>query len=256
MTRHDLNEVFARTSFLQGSNAVYLAQLHARYEEDPGSVDPDWRAFFSSLEDSRDSVLAEARGPSWAPGPESATLPTRPQDALSQREALAAARDTLAARMLIRNYRTRGHLAANLDPLELVGNREHAELKPETYGFEASDYDRPIYIGGVFGLEFATLREILAILERTYSGHIGVEYMHISDPEQRAWIQERIEGREVGFTAEGKTAILKKLIEAESFERFIDVKYTGTKRFGLDGAESMVPALEQIIKRCGQLGVS
>jgi 2-oxoglutarate dehydrogenase E1 component len=256
MTRHDLKEVFARTSFLQGSNATYLAQLYARYEQDPNSVDPEWRAFFSSLRDSRDSVLAEARGPSWAPAQEMAALQPRPQDALGQREALAAARDTLAARMLIRNYRTRGHLAAKLDPLDLVGNREHAELKPETYGFEPSDYDRPIYIGGVFGLEFATLREILSILKRTYSGHVGVEYMHISDPEQRLWIQERIEGREVGFTAMGKVAILNKLIEAESFERFLNVKYTGTKRFGLDGGESMVPALEQIIKRGGQLGVN
>ncbi len=255
MTRHELNEVFSRTSFLQGANATYLAQLYARYEEDPSSVDPDWRAFFASLDDSKDSVLAEARGPAWAPAPEAAPLPARPQGALSEREALAAARDTLAARMLIRNYRTRGHLAAKLDPLELVAIREHPELKPKTYGFTKSDYDRPIYIGGVFGLEFATLREILDILKRTYCGHIGVEYMHISDPEQRAWIQERIEGREVGFTAKGKTAILNKLIEAETFERFLNVKYTGTKRFGLDGAESAVPALEQIIKRGGQLGV-
>ena len=255
MTRHELNEVFARTSFLQGANATYLAQLHARYEEDPASVDPDWRAFFGSLDDNRDGVIAEARGPSWAPTREAAGLPARPQGAVSEREALAAARDTLAARMLIRNYRTRGHLAARLDPLELVARREHPELKPKTYGFAKSDYDRPIYIGGVFGLEFATLREILDILKRTYCGPIGVEYMHISDPEQRAWIQERIEGREAGFTARGKTAILKKLIEAETFERFLDVKYTGTKRFGLDGGESMVPALEQIIKRGGQLGV-
>ena len=255
MTRHELNEVFARTSFLHGANATYLAQLHARYEEDPASVDPDWRAFFGSLDDNRDGVIAEARGPSWAPTREAAGLPARPQGAVSEREALAAARDTLAARMLIRNYRTRGHLAARLDPLELVARREHPELKPKTYGFAKSDYDRPIYIGGVFGLEFATLREILDILKRTYCGPIGVEYMHISDPEQRAWIQERIEGREAGFTARGKTAILKKLIEAETFERFLDVKYTGTKRFGLDGGESMVPALEQIIKRGGQLGV-
>src|SRR5512134_1778325 len=240
MTRHELNEVFARTSFLQGVNATYLAELHARYEEDPASVDSDWRAFFASLEDNKESVLAEARGPSWAPAPEAAALPARPEGALSQQQALAAARDTLGARMLIRNYRTRGHLAANLDPLELVERREHPELKPKTYGFSKSDYDRPIYIGGVFGLEFATLREILDILRRTYSGHIGAEYMHISDPEQRAWIQERIEGREAGFTAKGKIAILKKLIEAESFERFLDVKYTGTKRFGLDGGESMV----------------
>ncbi len=255
MTRHELNEVFARTSFLQGANATYLAELHARYEEDAASVDPDWRAFFASLDDNKENVLAEARGPSWAPAPESAAATARPQGAAGEREALAAARDTLAARMLIRNYRTRGHLAAKLDPLELVERREHPELKPKTYGFTKRDYDRPIYIGGVFGLEFATLRQMLEILRKTYSGHIGAEYMHISDPGQRAWIQERIEGQEAGFTTKGKIAILKKLIEAEAFERFLDVKYTGTKRFGLDGGESIVPALEQIIKRGGQLGV-
>jgi 2-oxoglutarate dehydrogenase E1 component len=256
MTRHELNEVFLRTSFLQGANATYLADLHARYETDPASVAPEWRAFFASLGDDQADVFAEARSPSWAPADGRALPPPLPAGAITQPEALAAARDTLAARMLIRNYRTRGHLAAKLDPLELVSRREHPELKPKTYGFTKADYDRPIYIGGAFGLEFATLREILAILRHTYSGHIGVEYMHISDPEQRAWIQERIEGREISFTAQGKIAILKKLIEAESFERFLDLKYTGTKRFGLDGGESMVPALEQIIKRGGQLGVA
>jgi 2-oxoglutarate dehydrogenase E1 component len=255
MTRHELNEVFARTSFLQGANATYLAELHARYKDDPASVDADWRAFFASLEDNKESVLAEARGPSWAPEPERALLPARPQSVGGERDALDAARDTLAARMLIRNYRTRGHLAAKLDPLELIERREHPELRPKTYGFTKRDYDRPIYIGGVFGFEFATLRQILEILKKTYCGHIGAEYMHISDPEQRAWIQDRMEGREAGFTDKGKIAILKKLIEAEAFERFLDVKYTGTKRFGLDGGESMVPALEQIIKRGGQLGV-
>jgi 2-oxoglutarate dehydrogenase E1 component len=255
MTRHELNEVFARTSFLQGANATYLAELHARYEEDPASVDADWRAFFASLEDNKESVLAEARGPSWAPRPERALLLARPQSVSGDRDALDAARDTLAARMLIRNFRTRGHLAAKLDPLELIERREHPELRPKTYGFTKRDYDRPIYIGGVFGFEFATLRQILDILKKTYCGHIGAEYMHISDPEQRAWIQDRMEGREAGFTDKGKIAILKKLIEAEAFERFLDVKYTGTKRFGLDGGESMVPALEQIIKRGGQLGV-
>jgi 2-oxoglutarate dehydrogenase E1 component len=217
MTRHELNEVFLRTSFLQGANATYLADLHARYEENPASVDPEWRAFFASLNDDKADVLAEARGPSWAPTDGKALAPAFPLGLAGEQQAIAAARDTLAARMLIRNYRTRGHLAAKLDPLELVTRREHAELKPKTYGFTKADYDRPIYIGGAFGLEFATLREILAILRRTYSGPIGVEYMHISDPEQRAWIQERIEGRDVSFTAKGKKAILKKLIEAESF---------------------------------------
>jgi 2-oxoglutarate dehydrogenase E1 component len=256
MTRHELNDVFIRTSFLQGANATYLAELYARYEEDPASLDPEWRAFFSSLDDHRDDIIAGARGPSWAPSNGTALAPAAQRGALSQREALVAVQDTLGARQLIRAYRTRGHLAAKLDPLELVTRREHPELKPKTYGFTKADYDRPIYLGGTLGLEFGTLRQVLGILKRTYAGHVGVEYMYISDPEQRAWIQDRIEGREVGFTANGKKAILKKLIEAESFERFIDFKYTGTKRFGLDGGESMVPALEQIIKRGGQLGVS
>ncbi len=256
MTRHELNDVFIRTSFLQGANATYLAELYARYEEDPASLDPEWRAFFSSLDDHRDDIISGARGPSWAPSNGTALAPAAPRGALSQREALVAAQDTLGARQLIRAYRTRGHLAAKLDPLELVTRREHPELKPKTYGFTKADYDRPIYLGGALGLEFGTLRQVLGILKRTYAGHIGVEYMYISDPEQRTWIQDRIEAHEVGFTANGKKAILKKLIEAESFERFLDFKYTGTKRFGLDGGESMVPALEQIIKRGGQLGVS
>ncbi len=258
MTRHELNDVFAHTSFLHGANATYLAEMHARYEEDPSSVGTEWQSFFASLDDNPDDVIAEARGPSWArTDGAAAALPALPAGSITEQQALAAARDTLGARMLIRAYRSRGHLIAKLDPLELTTRREHPELKPRTYGFvKKSDYDRPIYIGGALGLEFATLRQLLNALKRTYCRHIGAEYMHISDPEQRNWIQDRIEGSEVSFTPEGKTAILKKLIEAESFERFLDVKYTGTKRFGLDGGELMVPALEQIIKRGGQLGLN
>ncbi|MEX0745328.1 MAG: 2-oxoglutarate dehydrogenase E1 component [Phycisphaeraceae bacterium] len=258
MTRHELNDVFAHTSFLHGANATYLAEMHARYEEDPSSVGPEWQSFFASLDDNPDDVIAEARGPSWArTDGAAAAFPALPAGSITEQQALAAARDTLGARMLIRAYRSRGHLIAKLDPLELTTRREHPELKPRTYGFvKKADYDRPIYIGGAFGLEFATLRQLLSALKRTYCRHIGAEYMHISDPEQRNWIQDRIEGSEVSFTPEGKTAILKKLIEAESFERFLDVKYTGTKRFGLDGGESTVPALEQVIKRGGQLGLN
>src|SRR6187431_136520 len=254
MTRHELNDVFARTSFLQGANATYLAELYARYQESPSSVDPEWREFFASLEDDPHDVIAEARGPSWAPtNGRAVALQALTAGPISEEQAVAAARDTLGLRMLIRAYRTRGHLAAHLDPLELVSRREHPELKPKTYGFTKADYDRQIYIGGAFGLELGTLHQVLGILKRTYCGHIGAEYMHISDPEQRAWIQDRMEGHEVSFTQKGRQAILKKLIEAEIFERFLDVKYTGTKRFGLDGGESLVPALEQVIKRGGQL---
>src|SRR5665648_955092 len=257
MTRHELNDVFARTSFLDGANATYLAGLYARYETDPTSLEPEWQSFFASLGDDAGDVLADARGPSWGRARGALAVPATPRGSLTKQQALDAARDTLGARMLIRAYRTRGHLIAKLDPLELTTRREHPELKPSTYGFTKADYDRSIYIGGAFGLEFATLREVLGILRRTYCGSIGVEYMYISDPTQRAWIQARIEGmdNEVRFTPQGKRAILTKLIEAEGSERFLNVKYTGTKRFGLDGGESTVPALEQIIKRGGQLGV-
>ncbi|MGA7373647.1 MAG: 2-oxoglutarate dehydrogenase E1 component [Methyloceanibacter sp.] len=256
MTRHELNDVFATTSCRQGANAAYLEQFYASYQQAPNSVGPEWQAFFASLKDDKDDVLFQARGPSWKPsnGLEARVLaPT----AFTEEQALAAAKDTLAARTLIRNYRTRGHLIAKLDPLELSTRKEHPELRPRTYGFTKADYDRPIYLGGALGLQFGTLREVLAILKRVYGQHIGTEYMHISDPEQRQWIQERLEGpdAEIRFTPVGKKAILKKLIEAEIFERFLDVKYTGTKRFGLDGGESLVPALEQVIKRGGQLGL-
>ena len=170
---------------------------------------------------------------------------------------LRATQDSIRALMLIRAYRVMGHLAADLDPLGLADRKVHRELKPETYGFTDADLDRPIFIDRVLGLETATMRQILRILRRTYCRHIGAQFMHITSPTQKAWIQDRIEGeeKEIRFTPEGRRAILNKLIETETFEKFCEVKYTGTKRFGLDGGEAMVPALEQIIKRGGQLGV-
>jgi 2-oxoglutarate dehydrogenase E1 component len=168
-----------------------------------------------------------------------------------------ATRDSVRALMMIRAYRMRGHLFANLDPLGIEPRKDHEELHPSTYGFMDSDWDRKIFIDRVLGLEFATIREMLDILKRTYCSTIGYEFMHITDPAEKAWLQERIEGpdKEITFTKEGKRAILQKLIEGEGFEKFLDVKYTGTKRFGLDGGESLIPALEQIIKRGGNLGV-
>ena len=168
-----------------------------------------------------------------------------------------ATRDSVRALMLIRAFRMRGHLHANLDPLGLEPARNAEELDPQSYGFTEADFDREIFLDHVLGLEFSTLRQMVAILQRTYCQTLGIEFMHISDPQQKGWIQERIEGpdKEITFTREGKRAILNKLVEAEGFEKFCDVKFTGTKRFGLDGAESMIPALEQIIKRGGALGV-
>jgi 2-oxoglutarate dehydrogenase E1 component len=282
MNKTDLTTAFEQTSFLYGGNAQYIEQLYATYLQDPAAVDPHWRQFFSGLEDNAAAARQTLAAPSWArpdwPAPESGELvaaldgnwPASPAAApakvaasgaataaLSSEDVRKATMDSVRALMMIRAYRMRGHLAADLDPLKLKEPASHPELDPKTYGFTEADMDRPIFLDRVLGLEHATLREIIDILKRTYCGTLGVEFMHISDPEQKAWIQERIEGmgKSVSFTAQGKKAILNKLIEVEGFEQFLNVKYTGTKRFGLDGGESLIPALEQIIKRGGQLGL-
>ena len=283
MSRQDANAAFALTSFLYGGNADYVDDLYGRYEVDPKSVDAEWQAFFQTLKDAPADVIKNAEGPSWA-RPNwpllnrdeltsaldsqwaesekalvekiSAKAQVRGVD-LNATDIQTATRDSIRALMLIRAYRMRGHFHANLDPLGLEPPKDREELDPRSYGFVESDLDRKIFLDYVLGMEFATLREITAICERTYCQTLGVEFMHISDPVQKSWIQERIEGpdKEITFTPEGKRAILNKLVEAEGFEKFCDIKFTGTKRFGLDGGESMIPALEQIIKRGGALGV-
>ena len=283
MSRQDANAAFALTSFLYGGNAGYIEDLHARYEADPNAVDAEWRSFFQSLKDDTQSVKQAAQGPSWKrpdwpplardemvsaiDGNWAETekaldgkIKSRAQAKgveISAAEVQQATRDSIRALMLIRAYRIRGHLHANLDPLGLEPPKNHEELDPRSYGFTDADYDRRIFLDHVLGLEFGTLREIVGILKRTYCQTLGIEFMHISEPAQKAWIQERMEGpdKEISFTREGQRAILNKLVEAEGFEKFCDLKFTGTKRFGLDGAESMIPALEQIIKRGGGLGV-
>ncbi len=284
MARQETNEQFQLTSFLDGANAVYIEQLYARYEEDPSSVSPEWQAFFKALADNPEDVKKAAKGASWrrgnwpiAEGGELVSaldgnwgdlekvvekkVKAKAQEAgqgISEAEVLQATRDSVRAIMMIRAYRMRGHLHANLDPLGIAAPvDDFNELSPAAYGFTEADYGRKIFIDNVLGLEYATIPEMLDILKRTYCSTLGVEFMHISNPEEKAWIQERIEGPDKGvaFTQEGKKAILHKLIEAEGYEQFLDVKFKGTKRFGLDGGESLIPALEQIIKRGGQEGL-
>ncbi|MCT4656198.1 MAG: 2-oxoglutarate dehydrogenase E1 component [Cohaesibacter sp.] len=283
MARQDANEAFALTSFLYGGNASYIEDLYARYQENPAAVEAEWQGFFQDLKDNREDVIAGARGASWKRpdwpipasgelvsaldgdwGPDEKTLGNKLKDKaksqgieLSDEAVQQATRDSVRALMMIRAYRMRGHLHADLDPLKLAEAKDHEELHPTSYGFTEADYTRKIFIDHVLGLEFATIPEMLDILRRTYCSTLGVEFMHISDPAEKRWIQERIEGpdKAISFTKEGKKAILYKLVEAEGFEKFLDVKYTGTKRFGLDGGESLIPALEQIIKRGGAMGV-
>jgi 2-oxoglutarate dehydrogenase E1 component len=287
MSRKVSNETFHRTSFLSGLSAAYIEDMQERYENNPGSVTDEWRHFFESLNEERgltpSAPPASNEGPSWSvpldrlqENGELVAALTADYGALekgvseriiakanvagvevSPAASLRAIQDSIRAIMMIRAYRVMGHLAADLDPLGIADRHVHNELRPETYGFTEADLDRPIFIDRYLGLETATVRQILRVVRHTYCRKIGYQFMHISSPQEKAWIQQRIEGveKEVRFTVLGKKAILNKLIEAELFEKFADVKYTGTKRFGLEGAESLVPALEQIIKRGGQLGV-
>ncbi len=283
MTEQNPNDQFHASSFLQGANAGYVEQMYARFAADPQSVDGTWAAFFRSLGDNERDVRQEAAGASWGradwpPSPSddltAALTGEWPTDAKAAGDKIRAKAaevginvtddqlkravlDSLRALMIIRAYRIRGHLAADLDPLGLQEIGNHPELDPASYGFTEADMDRPIFIDNVLGLTHASMREITDIVRRTYCGTFALQYMHISDPEQAGWLKERIEGygKEITFTREGRRAILNKLVEAEGFEKFLQVKYTGTKRFGLDGGESLIPAMEQIVKRGGNLGV-
>ena len=288
MNEQSSNEFFHGSSFMQGQNAEYLENLRLNFKENQNSVDSAWQAFFQSLESNTGEPEPSENSvkPSWT----RQDWPQQPNDeltnalmnewntdsefairagqeinakaneaniTLSNDAVERAVLDSIRAIMIIRAHRIRGHLVADLDPLGLRNEKIHPELDPKSYGFKDEDLDRPIFIDNVLGLQIASMREIVDLVRRTYCGTFALQYMHISDPEQSAWLKERIEGygKEIKFTREGRKAILNKLVEAEGFEKFLHVKYMGTKRFGLDGGEALIPALEQIIKRGGALGV-
>ncbi|MDP6706358.1 MAG: 2-oxoglutarate dehydrogenase E1 component [Alphaproteobacteria bacterium] len=264
------------SSFLYGANSEFIEQLYQRYLISPRSLDQSWQDFFDGLGDEADSVLAELRGASWSPkaSPRAEPEPFDPfaeqvelmgvaaqapaaVGAVSGLQIRQATLDSLRALMMIRAYRVRGHLKATLDPLALHPVSEHPELDPKSYGFDDAAMDRPIFINYVLGLESATLREILDIVNRTYCGNIGVEFMHMQGPAEKAWIQERMEGRydQLRYRPAERREILAQLTQAEGFERFLHMKYTGTKRFGLEGAESLMPLMESLTTRAAELGV-
>ncbi|MGN6268606.1 MAG: 2-oxoglutarate dehydrogenase E1 component [Sphingomonas sp.] len=257
-----------------GVSPAFVETLYKRFKSDPASIEPGWRAWFEGLE-------STVTGPSWRqanwplattddltaaldptqmePAPKPAKGKPVAAAAPVSEDAIREACDaSIRAMMLIRTYRVRGHLAANLDPLGLSNNREMpADLRTEYHGFSDAELDKRIYLGGCLGFEYATLREIVDTLRANYCGNVGLEYMHIADVEERRFLQERMEGKDkaIEFTPEGKQAILNKVIEAEQYEKFLGKKYVGTKRFGLDGGESMIPALESVIKYGGAMGV-
>ena len=265
MSSSNNNTVYKKTSFLAGNNSEFINEFYADYISDPNSLPESWRMFFDGLSEDEKIIYDNLKGPSWGPQkkikkPFSKLEENKVNNGntidLNSNSVKQASKDSVRAIMLVRAYRIRGHLIANLDPLSIQKKEEHPELKPESYGFLKSDYNRKIFLDGVLGLQYADLNQILKILKKTYSSNIGYEFMHMGDPEEKSWIRDRIEGpeKEITFTKNGKKAIFNKIIQAEGFEKYLHVKFVGTKRFGLDGGESLIPALEQIIKRGGNLG--
>jgi 2-oxoglutarate dehydrogenase E1 component len=226
-------------SFLTAASSGFIEELYQRYANDPAAVDASWREFFGDL-----PSLPEAT----AAGPAAAGM--------NAEEARRITLDSIRALMLIRAYRVRGHLIADLDPLGLEGEKHHPELDPVTYGFTDADWDRSFFINGVLGHDSATLRDILSILKDAYCARIGIEFMHIQYPVEKSWIQERIENthNRTQFEDAEKLEILRQLDISEGFERFLHVKHPGTKRFSIEGAESTVPAIEEVIETSAALG--
>jgi 2-oxoglutarate dehydrogenase E1 component len=265
MSSSNNNTTYKKTSFLSGINSEFINQFYSDYLSDPKSLPEGWRKFFEGLSEDEKLVLNDLNGPSWSPtkkinGVNISDITVEKdkdeKEEINFSSIKQASKDSVRAIMLVRAYRIRGHLIANLDPLSLQRKKEHPELKPESYGFTEKDYQRKIFLDGVLGLQYANLSQIIKLLKKTYCSTIGYEFMHLGDPEEKAWIRNRIEGpeKDITFTNNGKKAILNKIIQAEGFEKYLHVKFVGTKRFGLDGGESLIPALEQIIKRGGNLG--
>ncbi|HTZ71125.1 MAG TPA: thiamine pyrophosphate-dependent enzyme, partial [Acetobacteraceae bacterium] len=255
-------------SVFNGANAAFLSDLYAKWAENPRSVDASFAELFAALNDEARAVLTDASGASWAPRlystddgdgrPGFAAVDRRASATVSVETVRAATVDSIRALMMVRVYRVRGHLEARLDPLGLQVPKPHPELDPTTYGFTDADWDRPIFIDRVLGRETATLREIIKVLRQSYCGPIGVEFMHIQDPEQKSWIQRRIEGAPWvnAFDAKAKREILQQITEAEAFEAFCQKRYVGTKRFGLEGGEVTIPAMHTILETVAATGTN
>jgi len=250
-------------SFLNSANAPYVAELYFKYTQNPKSIDESWKSFFSSLNEDELSIISDFGGPEWKKRGTnviddiSFDKVVRSSSAVDFNSFKTSTLDSIRALRLIRAYRINGHLIANLDPLNLHKKNYHPELDYKSYGFSENDLDREIFIDGSLGLETATLNEIIQILNKTYASSIGVEFLHIQSVEQKQWVQERIEEvhNKTNFTTQGKKAIFQRLVESELFEQYLDKKFLGTKRYGVEGGESMIPGIEQIVKQSCLAGV-
>ncbi len=252
------NLEFEKTGFLNKSNSAFIEQMYLQYINQDPNLPSSWKNYFEEIGEEIDTIVNEINGPSWSPKKNKISIKnvqelSKENIQINESEVVKSNANSIKAVAMIRSYRQRGHLIAKLDPLGMMKSEYLDELHPESYGFEKDDYDKKIFLDGIINKEYSSIREILKFLKDKYCGSIGYEYMHIANPTERKWFRDRVEKTDdFKFTQNGKEAILNKLIQAEGFEKFLHTKYVGTKRFGLDGGESLIPALEQIIKIGGQ----
>ena len=246
-------DFWQKNSFLYAGNAPFVEALYENFLENPESVPFEWREIFEGWrtegtmqECLHHRVIEELKQRAHA---KTALLTVAPiqQKSLDKQ---------IGVMQLIIAYRLRGHQQANLDPLGLNPRPDVPDLQLEYHGLGEEDLDE-VFPTTIVGMPAASLREILAFLQQTYCGTIGVEYMHIADAEQRRWIQERVEGARgsFSFSAQEKKRILSLLIAAEGFEKYLHAKYVGQKRFSLEGGDSLIPAMDRIIDDAGGQGV-
>ncbi len=251
------NLEYEKTSFLSKSNSIFIEEMYIKFVNNDPTLPESWKQYFNEIGDEKDIIISEIKGPSWNPYkkfPTNKKIEKNTESSQkSELEIIKSNANSIKAVSMIRSYRQRGHLIAKLDPLGLLKSDYLDELHPESYGFKKEDYQKTIFLDGVINRQHSNIIEILDFLREKYCGSLGYEYMHISNPTERKWFRDRVEKtNDFNFTQKGKEAILNKLIQAEGFEKFLHTKYVGTKRFGLDGGESLIPALEQIIKIGGQ----
>ena len=251
------NLEFQKTAFLTKSNSAFIEEMYMKFVNNDSTLPDSWKKYFDEIGDELDVIVNEINGPSWSPSKKISVNKIQKQNdknaPSNELELIKSNANSIKAVAMIRSYRQRGHLIAKLDPLGLLKADYLDELHPESYGFKKEDYKKKIFLDGVTNKQHSNIKEILNFLREKYCGSLGYEYMHISNPTERKWFRDRVEKTDdFKFTQNGKEAILNKLIQAEGFEKFLHTKYVGTKRFGLDGGESLIPALEQIIKIGGQ----
>ena len=251
------NLEYQKTAFLSKSNSAFIEEMYLKFINNDSTLPASWKKYFSEIGENSETVVKEINGPSWNPAQKFTVKKRQKQTSEDEKftevEITESNSYSIKAVAMIRSYRQRGHLIAKLDPLGLLKSDYLEELHPEFYGFKKEDYQKKIFLDGVINKQYSNVKEIIEFLRDKYCGSIGYEYMYIANPTERKWFRDRVEqADDFKFTSNGKKAILNKLIQAEGFEKFLHTKYVGTKRFGLDGGESLIPALEQIIKIGGQ----